>query len=79
LPILQIRHAKPLESLAPARGTALAVEVVMLTNLKKLSWVKALACAGLFVTMSGVLSGCYVETGRRYHRPYYARPVIVVR
>lgn len=51
----------------------------MLTNLKKLSWVKALACAGLFVTMSGVLSGCYVETGRRYHRPYYARPVIVVR
>jgi hypothetical protein len=38
--------------------------------------VKWLASLALVATAAGVLSGCYVDTGRRH---YYHRPVVIVR
>jgi hypothetical protein len=53
-------------------GAAVALSRVMKTN----NLVKWLASLALVATAAGVLSGCYVDTGRRH---YYHRPVVIVR
>jgi hypothetical protein len=68
---LQLDRAKLARSNRADRGSAVAVSPSMKTN-TLLKWLAGLA---LIATAAGVLSGCYVET----RRPYYHRPIIVVR
>ncbi len=45
----------------------------------KANLLKWIAGSVLVATTAGALSGCYVESGPRYHRHYYARPAVIIR
>jgi len=41
--------------------------------------VKMIAGVTLVTVVAGLLGGCYVESPHRYYRPYYHRPVVIIR